>query len=142
MHDLGRFGLMAAYPTLSASALAPVYENAAQALEEERRLFGMDHAQAGACLTQVWGLPVEFQEVSGRHHDAEAAGDSGSVAVVWAACQAADALGYEGVRKTAGPALEEILSALPTPVAARARGVDLARTVAERFQALGSSLEP
>lgn len=142
MHDLGRFGLMAAYPCLSATAFAPVYDNGAQVLEEERRLFGMDHAQAGACLTQVWGLPGEFQVVAGRHHDADAARDSGGASLVWAACLAADALGYEAVRKTAVPALDVILSALPASIAGRARAIDLTRALSERFEALGTSLEP
>lgn len=142
MHDLGRFGLMAAYPCLTASSFAPEYEDEAHVLDEERRLFGMDHGQAGACLTQVWGLPVEFQAVAGRHHEAAAAGETNTVGLVRAGCLAADALGYEAVHKTAAPAMEAIAAELPEKVAAAARGLDLAAAVAARFQILGNSLEP
>lgn len=142
MHDLGRFGLMAAYPCLTASSSAPVYEDGAHVLEEERRLFGMDHAQAGACLTQVWGLPREFQTVAGRHHEEDAAAEVSTAGLVRAACLIADTLGYEAVRKTTTPALDEILASLPDAVAAAARSLDFAKAVSGRFDDLGNSLEP
>lgn len=142
MHDVGRFGLMAAYPCLTSGSYAPEYENEVHVLDEERRLFGMDHAQAGACLTQVWGLPEEFHVVAGRHHERDVAGQASTVALVRAACRAADALGYEAVRKSALPSLDEIIAELPPKVAAAARGLDIAAAASERFQSLGNSLEP
>jgi len=144
MHDLGRFGLMAAYPCVSARAFSPVYDSGAQVLEEEQRLFGMDHCQAGACLMQVWGLPEEFQAITGRHHDEAAAGEVSTVGLVRAACLAADALGYEAVHKSALPALEEIaagLSECPARVLA-ADGAGLRERVEERFASLDSTLRP
>ena len=80
MHDLGRFGLLAAYPGRGEGAPVPVlYENGAAVLEEERRQFGMDHAQAGACLVQAWGLPEDFRAVAGHHHDEDAAAETTAV---------------------------------------------------------------
>lgn len=142
MHDLGRFGLMATYPCLTDGSLAPEYEDEARVLEEEERLFGMDHGQAGACLTRIWGLPDEFQAVAGGHHAPDAAGENPTVGLVRAACLIADALGYEAIHKTAKPELDAILQELPEKAAAAVREIDLPAAVSARFQTLGDSLEP
>jgi HD-like signal output (HDOD) protein len=142
MHDLGRFGLMAAYPCLAAGSFSAAYENSAHVLAVERQLFGMDHAEAGACLTQVWGLPAEFQTVAGRHHDDAAAADTGVAGLVRAACMTADAVGYEAVRKVAAPGVDEIVAGLPERVAAAVARLDLPGAVSRRFESLGASLEP
>jgi HD-like signal output (HDOD) protein len=144
MHDVGRFGLMAAYPLISEQAFSTLYGTGADVLEEERRQFGMDHAQAGACLAQVWALPEEFRVVAAHHHEDGAARESNAVGLARAACLTADALGFEAVRKSAVPQLEEIAESLPERLG-RALGDaarELGARVGERFQSLDSALAP
>jgi HD-like signal output (HDOD) protein len=145
MHDLGRFGLMAAYAGRGEQPAVPVlYENGAAALEEERRQFGMDHAQAGACLVQAWGLPEDFRAVAGHHHDEDAAAETTAVGLVRTACLVADAMGYEGVPKSCVPACDEIADALPPRLSSALREAEcgLRERLEERFRQLDGALEP
>jgi putative nucleotidyltransferase with HDIG domain len=144
MHDVGRFGLMAAYPLISEQAFSTVYGSGADALEGERQQFGMDHAQAGACLAQVWALPEEFRAVAAHHHDDGAARESSAVGLARTACLAADALGFEGVRKSAAPQLDEIAASLPERLgrALREASGELSARLGERFQMLDNALAP
>lgn len=145
MHDLGRFGLLAAYPGRGEGAPVPVlYENGAAVLEEERRQFGMDHAQAGACLVQAWGLPEDFRAVAGHHHDEDAAAETTAVGLVRTACLVADALGYEGLGKAAVPDCAAIAGALPPRLSSALRQAEcgLRERVDERFRQLDGALEP
>jgi putative nucleotidyltransferase with HDIG domain len=144
MHDVGRFGLMAAYPLISGQAFSTLYGCGADALEDERRQFGMDHAQAGACLAQVWALPEEFRVVAAHHHEDGAARESNAVGLARTACLAADALGFEAVRKHAVPQFDEIAESLPKRLgcALRTAAGELGARLEERFQSLASTLTP
>jgi HD-like signal output (HDOD) protein len=51
---------------------APLYRSARSAqhlLDEERRAFGASHADVGAYLLGVWGLPVPLVEAVAYHHE-------------------------------------------------------------------------
>ena len=142
MHDVGRFGLMAAFPASTTETWALVHASGAEVLEKERRQFGMDHAEAGACLSRVWGLPEEFRAVAARHHDDGAAEETTAVGLARAACLAADALGFEAARKSGVPPLEEVAAGLPGPIAGRLRRLSgkLRELVDERFRSVDSTL--
>ncbi len=142
MHDVGRFGLLAAYPCVSVRLFASVHAGTAEALEEERRLFGMDHCEAGACLAQVWGLPEPFRAAAARHH-CDAREENAAVRLTAAACLAADALGFEAVHKARAPSLEEVARSLPgSGCSLDSRADGLRAKVTERFGSLDSSLRP
>jgi putative nucleotidyltransferase with HDIG domain len=78
--------------------------------EAERRVLGASHAQLGAYLLGLWGLPGPVIEAVARHHTPESAGPSqfgalGAVAVAEALCGQNDAGTFHGP-SAAGPAVD------------------------------------
>jgi|ERR1017187_6989085 HD-like signal output (HDOD) protein len=65
IHDVGRLGLLQAYGELYMPVFATRHNTMAECLEFERRLFEMDHCQAGLLLTQRWGFPSDYSRVAG-----------------------------------------------------------------------------
>jgi HD-like signal output (HDOD) protein len=113
MHDVGRLGLIAAYPKEYADFLLRAENEPCDALARERDLFGVDHCQAGQLLVTRWNLPKIFSEVTLRHHDAPVAGESTILSTVRRSCRMADALGFDVVPPNHPTSYEEILSDLP-----------------------------
>ncbi len=118
LHDVGRIGLLAAYPKEYSELLRQLAEQAASGeavdvLAREGEAFGADHCEAGRRLIEKWKLPEEFARVAARHH--EAAGDDNLDlrALVSAGCRLADALGFDVVPSPARPSLDEILTVIP-----------------------------
>ena len=142
MHDVGRFGLISAYPALTAGTFGATYDSTAAMLDMERQAFGMDHCQAGSCLMQAWGLPPEFHAAATHHHGEEAARETGAVGLINAACRLADTMGMEAVHKSAALSLDEIAAALPPRAAARGNLERIQERVKEKFELLDSSLNP
>jgi HD-like signal output (HDOD) protein len=142
MHDVGRFGLISAYPALTAGAFGVAYPSNEAVLAGERQAFGMDHCQAGYWLMQAWGLPAEFQAAAAHHHGEEAARETGAVGLIHASCRLADAMGMEAVRKHKAESLEDIALALPPRAAAHNRLEQVRERVRVKFELLDSSLNP
>ena len=65
IHDVGRLGLLRAYGERYAPVYATRHNTVADCLDSERRLFEMDHCQAGLLLT---GFPSEYSRVAGCHY--------------------------------------------------------------------------
>lgn len=65
LQDIGRFALA----HLESAAYAPILRIAAsiQIAEEERNVFGVTHAEAGAALAKSWGLPADLVEAIATH---------------------------------------------------------------------------
>ena len=70
LHDVGRLGLLLAYPKEYAELLrnAELQCAGAAGLRTPGPL-GMDHCEAGRLLAEHWNLPPDFQIVAARHHD-------------------------------------------------------------------------
>lgn len=131
MHDLGRLGLLKAYPGSYAVLLRNSFNSVAQVLDSERAVFQMDHCQAGAWLTRSWGFPAELQTIAERHHVARYGREQGTVGLAAAACTLADALGFQSVRCGLTEGIAEIVQDLPgTP---RLDLEDLRERIAERL---------
>ena len=113
IHDLGRLGLLKAYPESYAALLRDSFDNVARVLDGERAIFQMDHCQAGAWLTRSWGFPVELQLIAERHHSARYGRDQGAAGLAAAACTLADALGFQSVKCGLSDGIAEIVDALP-----------------------------
>lgn len=109
MHDVGRLGLLKAYPQPYAEVLKGTYETAAEVLDAERQWFQADHCQSGLWLTRSWGLPEEFQDVTSQHHTCRVGREHGVVGLTAVACLLADALGFPSVNYRAGVAMEELI---------------------------------
>jgi HD-like signal output (HDOD) protein len=71
LHDIGRIALSQnADEAKLAEALARHHENpAADALQIERAMFGVDHASVGGLIAAEWRLPQELSAALRHHHD-------------------------------------------------------------------------
>jgi len=69
IHDIGRLGLLVAYPREYESIIRDAAERCCDLLDFESEQFGVHHAEAGRILSERWGLPEEFRIIAGRHQD-------------------------------------------------------------------------
>ena len=98
LHDVGRVVLATIKPELYATLVASLADGPVEMLHGERKVFGMDHCQAGGHLVTGWRLPEPFTEIVLHHHDPLAHTEDGSE-VIRLSCRLASALGF-----TASPA--------------------------------------
>ena len=94
MHDIGRLGMLSAYPdypVLLAAAVGSVQD----LLEAERTSFSVNHCEAGMWLTRIWGLPEEFREAASLHHEPVMGALDERTDLVRLACLFAEALGFK-----------------------------------------------
>ena len=126
LHDVGRLGLLLAYPQEYAELLRNAGRNALELLDCEREELGMDHCEAGRVLAAHWNLPAELQIVAARHHDPQENGPVELLTLVHFGCQLADSLGFWVVEPIKPRSAEEIQAALPPQLAKRVR-IDGAR---------------
>ncbi len=119
LHDIGRLGLLAAYPAKYQQTLREAAARALDLLDYEREKFGVDHCEAGRWLAERWALPDEFRFIAGRHHDLPDGSPFDLRTLVHIACRLADHLGYDVTIPLRPIGLEELFS--PLPEAARRR---------------------
>jgi putative nucleotidyltransferase with HDIG domain len=113
LHDIGRLGLLVAYPDDYESLFQAADRDAVSLLDLEKKRFGLDHCEAGRQLVEQWKLPQEFCVVAGRHHDPPSGGVLDFLTVVHAACKMADTFGYSVVTPLKEASFEEIRSVFP-----------------------------
>ena len=115
LHDIGRLGLLAAYPVEYANVLNVAVDYALDVLYCEREAFDIDHCEAGAWLAEQWKLPREMAVIAARHHDElpAAAAKPDMLAIVRLGCRLADALGFSAIETRETPAVEQLLEHLP-----------------------------
>ena len=68
VHDIGKLILAANLPEKFSEALQLARHQGIQLWEAERDLFGANHAEVGACLLGIWGLPMPIVEAVALHH--------------------------------------------------------------------------
>lgn len=138
LHDIGRLGLLKAYPAEYARLLASEFDSTDQVLTAERAILQMDHGQAGGWLTQKWGLPRTFADVCENHHE-DARGDEPELhRLIQFACRLADALGHSAVRLAEAVEYEDVLRSVPAGVRELIpRREDVQAAVQERLLSLG-----
>lgn len=117
LHDIGRLGLLAAYPTEYANVLDVAVDYSFDVLHCERELFDIDHCQAGEWLAEQWKFPAELGAIAAHHHDAPVMMDAthkpALMTVVRLGCRLADTLGFSVIQAADTWTLEEILEYLP-----------------------------
>jgi putative nucleotidyltransferase with HDIG domain len=69
LHDIGRLGLLSAYPAEYEHIVAEANWQPDDLLSIERERFGVDHVEAGVWLARRWNLPESIVEVIARHHE-------------------------------------------------------------------------
>lgn len=68
LHDVGKLALAKGYPRRYARVLATAAETGRPLHAVERQQLGCDHADAGAALLDLWGLPLPALHAVGDHH--------------------------------------------------------------------------
>ncbi len=96
LHDIGRIALVQALdPHVLQQAATELMDPAADPLDVERRLFGIDHAAASAVVCEAWGLPNELRRAVRDHHDESLLEcDDELTALLHTAGEVAASLGY------------------------------------------------
>lgn len=112
LHDIGRLGLLVAYPDEYESLLQAADRDAVSLLDLEKKRFGMDHCEAGRQLVEQWKLPPEFCVVAGRHHDPPSGAQPDFLTLAHLACRLADCFGYAVVTPLKEATFEEICGLL------------------------------
>ena len=117
MHDIGRLGLLVAYPNKYEQTIRNAAERCLDLLDFEKETFGMDHTEAGRWLAERWRLPDDFRVIAGRHHDACDGAPTSLLKIVHIACRLADYFGYDVTR----PLQSQPLAAVVAHLSAHAR---------------------
>lgn len=68
LHDVGRIVLASNLPKEYAAIIASAREHARPLHEEETAKLRVNHAEVGAYLLGLWGMPTEIVEAAGGHH--------------------------------------------------------------------------
>ena len=68
LHDLGKLLLAANLPEAFRQAIALAREQKRPVWEAESQVLGVCHAELGACLLGIWGLPAPIVEAVALHH--------------------------------------------------------------------------
>ena len=92
LHDMGRLGLLAAYPEEYTVLALAAYDDADAILATEAERVGMTHCQAGEKLARAWRLPTSVQRAAAHHHHS-------SSALVHLACRLADDLQFLAIMR-------------------------------------------
>jgi HD-like signal output (HDOD) protein/CheY-like chemotaxis protein len=110
IHDAGKLVLATRLPEQFDSALQTASKERVPLHRAEQRLTGTTHAQVGAYLFELWGLPEAIVDAVRGHHQPAAAPVSGRELNVLAATHVADALAHElKANVTAEASLEDPL---------------------------------
>ena len=68
LHDLGKLVLVCNYPEQYETAMQEARQKQIPDREAESQIFGTTHAEVGAYLLWLWGLPDPVTEVVANHH--------------------------------------------------------------------------
>jgi HD-like signal output (HDOD) protein len=69
LHDAGRLVLLSRLPGPYAESLQLAARTSCPLVEAERELLGASHAEIGAYVLGLWGLPASLVDAVARHHD-------------------------------------------------------------------------
>jgi len=139
MHDIGRLGLLVAYPQEYEGVIRRASERSLDVLDFEAEVFGAHHAEAGRMLAETWGLPSEILSIAGRHHDPCEGVELSLLRIVHVACRLADVLGYDVVQPLVRLEPRDVIAELPLRAQVRLTQSpeSLARLIEERIQEFG-----
>ncbi|MCC6490461.1 MAG: HDOD domain-containing protein [Candidatus Hydrogenedentes bacterium] len=80
LHAVGTLALAASFPKRAAELNGA--RSGAGRIEDELRVFGMGHPEAGALLAKEWGIPLTIGSAIGMHRDIQSAQREGGLAAV------------------------------------------------------------
>lgn len=134
LHDIGKLITNQFLTRQSLTAIRYLVERGQPAIEAEKSVLGTDHAEVGAALCYIWGLPDFLVEAIGLHHTPPSALRLSALAYFadWAAHQAESVDSCELPRIGAPPLRAKIFEAL---------GFDEERLHSLVEQVLGTSIQ-
>jgi len=140
MHDIGRLGLLVAYPQEYEQVVRNAAARCLDVLDFEEGEFGAQHAEAGRMLAERWGLPADMALIAGRHHDPCEGMELDLLRIVHLACRLADVLGYDVVKPLVPTSAGEVLAQLPAQARARLNRdpEEFCERIEERIREFGS----
>ena len=100
LHDTGKLVLASRLPGPFQTALETSAREGRPLPEVEKELTGTGHAEIGAYLLALWGLPLPIVDAVCRHHHPAVAAERGPGLDVLALTHLADALAFEQVKDT------------------------------------------
>lgn len=112
MHDIGRLGMLSAYPEYP-GLLSSAAGSTLDLLDLEQRSYSTDHCEAGLFLTRTWGLPVEFWDAASQHHDPLNGEIGDRTELVRLACLFAQALGFKAAAGVDCCPAESLVESIP-----------------------------
>lgn len=74
LHDIGKVMLASSFSDQYATAVTIATEKKMPMIEAEREVFGVSHAEVGAYLLGLWGLPISIVEAVALHNAPRCAG--------------------------------------------------------------------
>ena len=116
MHEVGRLGLLMSEGGKYEIILTQVHESLDEATALEVATFGMTHAEAGAVMTEAWGIPASVSTCI-RHHHGVPEGEphfTQLLDLVRLSCRMASALGYAELSCRQREDLDTVLAILPS----------------------------
>lgn len=120
MHDIGRLGMLSAYPEYPAFLSSATGSNQ-DLLDQEKSSFSTDHCEAGLFLTRIWRLPGEFWDTASQHH-APLTGEIGDrTDLVRISCLFSQSLGYKAASGIDCWPAESLVERLPQAALPRSR---------------------
>ncbi len=95
LHDAGKLVLAVRLPEKLEQALQKSYKEGRALFEVEHEVIGTGHAEIGAYLLALWGLPLPIVDAVCRHHHPAVAGDAPPGLDVLAITHVANVLAHE-----------------------------------------------
>lgn len=120
MHDIGRLGMLSAYPEYPAILEMGSGSNL-DLMEAERESFSVSHCEAGFWLTRIWSLPEEFGEFASHHHTPVEGKAGDRVDLVRVACLLAQSQGFKAAPLIDCEDADTLVKAIPETLRSRSR---------------------
>lgn len=94
LHDVGRLGMQLTLPEQYASIIALDSLEIGRSLTIEKKIFGMNHCEAGDALSRTWGFPESLGRCIHMHHGRVTVEEDPTAYIVQTACRLSEGLGY------------------------------------------------
>ena len=119
LHDVGRLGMMTAYPQEYARLLDVAAEEGLPLIQAELDIFDIDHCMAGAWLAAEWNLPPEVRFVAQTHHEAPEPGDRELGNLLRITNRITNLIGFSVTPESDTYSFEDLVDMLPQPARRR-----------------------
>ena len=112
--------MLSAYPEYQA-LLATAAGGNVDLLEAEKRSFSVDHCEAGRWLTRIWGLPEEFWNTAGQHHEPVVGTPGDRIDLVRLSCLLAQSLDFKAAPRIECEPAEALITRIPEAIRSPSR---------------------